>query len=535
MIKTDLLVVGAGPAGMAASISAAKNGINVILLEENERVGGQLIKQTHRFFGSQKEHAGIRGIHIAEDLKKEIESYKNIELMLSATLMGIYEDGIFTVLKDDKMIKIKPEKTIMATGAFEKYLLFENNDLPGIYGAGAVQTLMNINGVLPAKKVLMIGSGNIGLIVSYQLMQAGVEIAGVIEASNKIGGYMVHAAKLKRLGVPIYTSHTIEKAIGNERVEGALLHKLDSNWNKIEGSEFEIDCDCICLAVGLSPLTDILFQSGCAVKYLPELGGYVPYRDEHLETSIKGLYVAGDVSGIEEATGAMVEGEIAGLHVAGTLKQDDKIFERIKEMKEELRSLRAGPVGHKIREGLSKLYDEIYVEEDEFPEVYDIEFFRKTGTPSEENLKAVMPDEERLNKGPVAVTECFQRIPCDPCVYSCPYNAIKPFEDMNELPEVIFEKCIGCGICVGKCPGLAIFVLNKNYSETTSTVTLPYEFLPKPAKESIVDVLDRSGAKICEGKIIRILDGKAQDKTSIVTVEVPKEFYNQARNIKVVL
>lgn len=530
----DLLVIGAGPAGMAASLSAAKKGINVLLVEENEEPGGQLIKQTHRFFGSQKEHAGIRGINIAKLMADEILKNKKIELMLSATLIGAYEDGVYTILKDEKMYKYKPKKVIFATGAFEKYLLFENNDLPGVYGAGAVQTLMNVNGVMPGKKILMIGSGNIGLIVSYQLIQAGVEITAVIEASNKIGGYMVHAAKLKRLGVPILTSHTIEKALGKEKVEGAIVHKLDDNWNKIENTEKQIECDTICLAVGLSPLTDILYQVGCEINYIPELGGYVPYRDENMETSIKGIFVAGDISGIEEATGAMVEGELAGLNAANEILINEDYSDKIIELKNQLKSLRAGPVGHKIREGLSKMFNTNHIEPNEFQEIYDIEYFRKTGSPSKKNLESIIPNDQRFKKGPVAIAECFQRIPCDPCVYSCPYEAIIPFNDMNDFPEIVYDKCIGCTICVGKCPGLAIFVLHRDFSEKTSLVTIPYEFLPKPKKEDIVDVLNRNGDKICEGKIHKILDTKNQDKTSVITIEIPKQFYMEARNIKVV-
>src|SRR6056297_3407061 len=252
----DLAVIGGGPAGICAALAAGKNGLKTLLIEERNFLGVQLIKQTHRFFGSEEEHAGTRGIHIANDLKTELEDMANIDVMTATTALGYYEDGILTALHDEKMIKIKPKAMVLATGAFERFLPFENNDLPGIFGAGAVQTLMNIYGVRPANKVLMIGSGNIGLIVSYQLIQAGVEVAGVVEAAPRIGGYLVHASKLKRLGVPIMTRHTIKAALGDERVRGARLCELDDNWREIPGSESEIDCDAICLAVGLTPRSE---------------------------------------------------------------------------------------------------------------------------------------------------------------------------------------------------------------------------------------------------------------------------------------
>ncbi len=206
MLRTDVLVIGGGPAGISAALAASEFGLEVILVEERDFLGGQLIKQTHRFFGSKNEHAGVRGIKIVEELRDKLGSNKRISVLTGSTATGIYEDGIVTVLKNGRVEKIKPEKIVVASGAFEKYLPFENNDIPGIFGAGAVQTLMNIYGVLPAKKVLMIGSGNIGLIVSYQLVQAGVEVKAVVEAAPSIGGYLVHASKLRRQGIPIMTS-----------------------------------------------------------------------------------------------------------------------------------------------------------------------------------------------------------------------------------------------------------------------------------------------------------------------------------------
>ncbi len=128
----------------------------------------------------------------------------------------LYEDGVISIEQNEKYIKIKPQSIIVATGASEKFLTFPNNDLPGIYGAGAVQTLMNVYGVAPGKNVVMVGAGNIGLIVSYQLMQAGINVKAIIDASPKIGGYLVHASKIRRMGIPILTSHTVKYAHGTD-------------------------------------------------------------------------------------------------------------------------------------------------------------------------------------------------------------------------------------------------------------------------------------------------------------------------------
>lgn len=362
MKNVETLIVGGGPAGLCAAISAAEEGSKVLLVDRNSELGGQLIKQTHMFFGSEKQHASVRGIDISDILLKKIHNNGNIEVLLNSTVLGMYDDGIVTIEKENKeYIKIKPKATVVATGASEKTLAFPNNDLPGIYGAGAVQTLMNVYGVKPGEKVLMVGAGNIGLIVSYQLMQAGVKVAAIIDAAPKIGGYLVHASKVRRMGVPIYTGYTIKEAKGKDFLEGATIWKLDEKWNPIEGTEINFDVDVICISVGLSPLAELLWQAGCEMKYINELGGFVPVRNEMMETSVEGIFVAGDVAGVEEASSAMVEGYLAGLSAANYLGYYSyNVKEKREDYLTQLNDLRSGPIGSKIRSGISKI---LYVNE----------------------------------------------------------------------------------------------------------------------------------------------------------------------------
>ncbi|RKY75527.1 sarcosine oxidase subunit alpha, partial [candidate division KSB1 bacterium] len=164
----------------------------------------------------------------------------------------------------------------------------------------------------------------------------------------------------RRCGVPILTRHTIKRAIGKEFVEGAEIVQLDENWQEIEGTAREIDVDTICLSVGLKPTTEIFFQAGCKMASIPELGGEVPVRNEFMETSVKGLYVAGDASGIEEASSAMMEGRLAGLDAAEQLTGRKEEIEEIKnQVKESLKELRDGPFGEKVRQGEKKLFEEV--------------------------------------------------------------------------------------------------------------------------------------------------------------------------------
>jgi sarcosine oxidase subunit alpha len=354
--EVQVVVVGAGPAGLCAALSAASLGAQVVLLDRESRPGGQLIKQTHMFFGSREQYAGTRGIDIARILYDQVLNTAGVEVLLDATVLGRYPDSVVTVEHADRCLKLKPERLIVATGASEKVLPFPNNDLPGIYGAGAVQTLMNVHGVRPGNRVLMVGAGNIGLIVSYQLLQAGVAVAGIIEAAPTIGGYLVHASKVRRSGVPILTSHTIKEAYGDPALEGVVVWRLDERWQPVPGTERDISVDVVCVAVGLSPLAEILFQAGCVMKYVAELGGHVPARDDDLQTTVPGIYVAGDCSGIEEASSAMVEGTLAGAAAAASLGLGGERAAAVRERAlEELYRLRCGPAGQKTRDGLCRL------------------------------------------------------------------------------------------------------------------------------------------------------------------------------------
>ncbi len=358
MKHAELVIIGGGPAGLCAAISAAKSGARVLIIERNKYLGGQLVKQTHMFFGSEKQYASTRGIDITDILLNELNEYKeNVEILTDTTVVGMYEDGIITALrKEDDFFKISAKAVVVATGAFEKSLAFPNNDLPGIYGAGAVQTLMNVHGVKPGNRVLMVGAGNIGLIVSYQLMQAGVDVVAILDAAPKIGGYLVHASKIRRMGVPILTSHTVKEAIGKDFIEKAVICQVDDKFQPIEGTEKEFDVDVMCISVGLTPLNELLAMRGCQMKYIPQLSGFVPVRNENYETTVENVFAAGDATGVEEASAAMVEGYLAGLCAAEKIGHNAKDFdERKNDFVNQLDALRSGPVGQHILSGIEQI------------------------------------------------------------------------------------------------------------------------------------------------------------------------------------
>ena len=355
--EVEFLIIGGGPAGLSAALAATKYGIQTVVVDDGINLGGQLTKQTHKFFGSKMERAGTRGFVIGQQMVEELKTRENFEAFMNTTAAGYYPDGVVTAVRGEtEFFKFKPKKILVATGASEKMITFPGNDLPGVYGAGAVQTLMNEFGVVPAKRVLMVGAGNIGLIVSYQLLQAGVPVAAVVEIADRIGGYLVHASKIRRLGVPILTRYTIVEARGKESVESAVISRVGDDWQPIPGTEIEVEVDTVCLAVGLTPTSELLFQAGIKMKYVPELGGDVPLRDRLMRTSNPDVYVAGDVAGIEEASSAMLEGQIVGLAVAKSLGAEIPDFEeQINTVENELKTLRSGPVPERVRRGLEKV------------------------------------------------------------------------------------------------------------------------------------------------------------------------------------
>ncbi len=363
--EVEILVIGAGPAGLSAAIEAAKYGADVLVVDENEKPGGQLFKQIHKFFGSRRHKAGVRGIDIGTELLEEVEKL-GVEVMLNTVAYGIYpnDEGVALAVNSEEGLIVHPKKVIMATGASENPLAFPGWTLPGVVGAGAIQTMINVHRVPVGEKVLMIGSGNVGLIVTYQLLQAGIDVAGIVEAAPQVGGYGVHSAKVRRAGVPVYTGHTVLEAVPNEDmsgVKGAVIAKVDEKFQPIKGTEQYIACDTIGIAVGLTPdialpaMADVIFVNG------GRLGSQVPMHDRNMETTREGIYVAGDSAGVEEASSAIEEGKLAGIAAAEALgKIDAQTAQKEKEkVWGSLDQLRTGPFGAGRHDAKEKIIEQM--------------------------------------------------------------------------------------------------------------------------------------------------------------------------------
>lgn len=349
-ITADLAVIGAGSAGLSAAYQAACAGADVLVIDENHLPGGQLFKQIHKFFGSRAHRAGTRGYQIGQELLARVEQ-SGARVWLDTLVYGMERDKSLGVIHDGMHYVVRAKKVIVATGAKENYMAFPGSTLPGVMGAGAAQTMANVNRVLPGKRIVMLGSGNVGLIVSYQLMQAGAEVVALVEGAPKIGGYAVHAAKLRRAGVPIYVGHTITRVEGDGQVERVEIAAVDKQFQPIAGTEQMLEADTVCLAVGLNPMTELIWMAGCEFCFIPAFGGHVPLHDANMETTVPGLYVAGDVTGVEEASSAMEEGNLAGVCAAqalGLLSAEQADAKKA-EITARLDALRAGLFGERRR------------------------------------------------------------------------------------------------------------------------------------------------------------------------------------------
>jgi len=315
---TEVLVLGAGPAGMAAAIELGKLGIDTVLVDDKDRPGGKLVLQTHKFFGSVEDcHAGTRGIRIAAILEEELRALPSVEIWAESTALGAFADGTVGVRRRDGIRIVKPEYLLVATGARERSLAFPGCTLPGVYGAGAFQTLVNRDRIRCADRLFVLGGGNVGLIAAYHAMQAGMTVVGLVEAMPACGGYKVHADKIRRLGVPVHTSHTVLAAHGDEHLEAVTIAGVDERFRPLPGTARSYAVDTLLVAVGLDPVDE--------------------FHRKAAAFGIRSL-LAGDAEEIAEASAAMFTGRMRGLEIAAALGRGSAAPPGLREKADVLKS-----------------------------------------------------------------------------------------------------------------------------------------------------------------------------------------------------
>ena len=459
-IATDVLVIGAGPAGLAAAIYLGQQNIKTLLIDDKHLLGGKLILQTHRFFGSAQEvHAGKRGIEIAQILAEQVQQFPAVTIYTQTRAVAVFSDHKVGIIdQDDRYMLVQPTRLLVATGARENTLIFPGNTLPGVYTAGAFQTLLNRDLVKPAKRLFIVGGGNVGLITAYHAMQAGIEVAGLIEAMPKCGGYLVHEQKLARLGVPILPSHTILSANGSDHVQSITIAACDASFKPIPGTERTIPCDGILIAVGLSSVNEFY-------KKAENFGMQV--------------YSAGDAAEIAEASSAMISGKLAAIKIAADM-------------------------GFFVSDNITKL------------ETLAATLRSRPGAISQHGYKIEYPVIQ-------PVIHCNQKIPCNPCTESCPlHNILIPADNILQTPDYLTNQdiCLNCERCLAVCPGLAITIVDTRIGNDYALVSIPFEFDEELIGDTVT-VSDVSGNPLADLEVINIRSPKNRSHTKTVKVKAP--------------
>lgn len=442
ILRTTVVIVGAGPAGLAVREEFNKYGVDCIVIDNNDRTGGQFTMQTHQFFFFEKEKrfGGMRGFDIAKTLAGE----NTDGIYLNCTVWDLLEGKRVAVknIRTEEIFFVDADYLVVATGAVPFMPAFENDDLPGVYTAAVVQKMMNSELTLLGKNVLTIGAGNIGYLTSYQLMQAGAHVKAILEAMPREGGFPVQANRVRRLAIPILTSHMLLKAIPNKEhngIVGAVVAQCE-NFRPVAGTEKVIEgIDVINICTGLIPDNQLL------VKGREVFGGR--------------CFAAGDAIRIGEGTSAVLKGRHTAMQIMMEL-------------------------GVRVNYDDYLLLSKEYIDSQQHPvKVLD---------------EPRLPDEKRRLARGFVQADCLYGFACNPCSFACPHGAITK-ASTSSVPRVDYTKCIGCMECVYQCPGLAIF----GYDLRKDNLFLPIEYEAHEGAE--VYLVNNNGEKLGEGKIEKIL------------------------------
>jgi len=458
-VEVEVLIVGGGPAGLTAAVELGSKGVQCVLCDDKQALGGKLSLQTHNFFGSVQDcYAGERGTDIGRKLEQQARAQKDVDLWTDSPVVGIFQDGVVGVLKQGRFTLVRPKCMLVAAGAREKALAFAGADLPGVYGAGAFQTLVNRDLIRPSQRLFIVGGGNVGLIVAYQALQAGIDVVGLAEVLPECGGYRVHRDKILRLGVPVLTSHTVLRAEGQDRVERVILARVDDRMRPIEGSERAFEVDTVLIAVGLSPVNE-LFEEG------RRLGMKV--------------YAAGDAHEIAEASAAIFSGKIVARKILKDLGIHAEIPSEWIRLQEMLRA-HPGPV------------------------------LGAYPPPSDRKVYAVLRCGQEIPCNPCT----------EVCVTD---GIAIPEGNILGRPRLVGDcvGCLKCvAVCPGLA--ITLVDKRHDPSAKSVRVTIPWEMpdgLVRVGQEVVTTGTE--GEPVGAGKVLRILSGKALNRRRLMVLEVP--------------
>ncbi len=460
VVEVEVLIIGAGPAGISAAIELGQVGVDILITDDKQDLGGKLSLQTHNFFGSVEDcFAGTRGMDIGNILANELKKLPTVRIWLNSAVVGVFSDKIFGVSGSGIYTLVKPKRVLFSTGAREKSLAFPGADLPGVYGAGAFQTLVNRDLIRCAERLFIIGGGNVGLIGAYHALQAGIDVVGLVEALPECGGYKVHEDKIKRLGVPIWTSHTVLRIEGEEKVERVVIAEIDDRFQPLPGTERVFEVDTVLMAVGLNPVNELFNKA----------------KEYEIE-----VYAAGDAREIAEASAAIFSGKIIGRSIAQGMGIDLPIPSDWEEFGETLKQHSSEMVPFRAVERAEQVYPLIRCVQ-EIP--------CNPCTEACPNNCIDMPGS--ILTLPQFSGEC---IGCGRCVLACPGLAI------------------------------ILLIDDYDPDEKKALLMMPYEFVNETIPVgNEVETTDMEGNIIGKGKVVAYKDRPEQDCRRLLFLEVSYE------------
>jgi NADPH-dependent 2,4-dienoyl-CoA reductase/sulfur reductase-like enzyme len=326
----DLAIIGAGPAGMAAALSAHEAGVeNILMLERAENPGGLLHQCIHTGFGLHYFKEDLTGPEYAERFINKLNS-SDVTLCLNTMVMHLHPDGSIIAMNGEwGEFKVRPRSVVLAMGCREKTRFgigIPGSRPAGIFTAGLAQKLVNVDGYLPGREFVILGSGDIGMIMARRLHLEGATVKAVIEIMPHVGGLIRNEVQcLHDFGIPLLLRHTVTEIYGDERLQGVRIAPVDDSGNPLKEQERSIGCDTLLLSVGLIPENELSKEAGVQID--GSTGG--PLVDEFSQTNVDGIFAAGNVVQVYDLVdnvtlGGEVAGKNAAQYAAGGIKKGAK-------------------------------------------------------------------------------------------------------------------------------------------------------------------------------------------------------------------
>ncbi|NVM31795.1 MAG: FAD-dependent oxidoreductase [Candidatus Helarchaeota archaeon] len=327
--NVDVAVIGGGPAGLAAAIAAKEKGVDVLIIERDFELGGILPQCIHNGFGLHVFKEELTGPEFAQRYINRAEELK-ILVKLNTMVTAISpEREIMAVNQTDGVLRIKAKTIILAMGCRERTrhnILIPGTRPAGIYPAGLAQRLVNIEGYMPGKQFVILGSGDIGMIMARRLTWEGAKVEAVVEILPYPSGLIRNQVQcLKDYGIPLILEHTVTRVHGEKRVEGVTIARVDENWRPIPGTERFFKCDTLLLSVGLIPENEL--SRGAGIEIDPRTRG--PQVTNYLETNIPGIFACGNVLQVHDLVdNVALEGSRAGEMAVNYVHKEIKVKEK---------------------------------------------------------------------------------------------------------------------------------------------------------------------------------------------------------------